>query len=105
MMDYATLIEAQRIVRDKPTLAQEIARQVRGRPLSTGMTKRQRDLLMFIRSYVRKHGIPPSFDEMKAALGLASKSGIHRLITALDERGMIERMPNRARAISLRRAA
>jgi hypothetical protein len=105
MTDYATLIEAQRIVRNQPRLAAEIARQVKGRPITTGMTRRQLDMVVFIRAYVGANGIPPSFDEMKVGLGLASKSGVHRLVTSLEKRGIIERMPGCARAISLRRAA
>lgn len=104
-MDYVRTIEAQRIVRDDPALAAEIARQLNGRPLGGGLTARQRELLSFIRKYLGEHGIVPSFDEMKDALGLASKSGIHRMIEALVERGYIERMPGRARAITLRRHA
>jgi repressor LexA len=56
---------------------------------------------MFIHERIRESGVPPSFDEMKDALDLKSKSGIHRLITALEERGFIRRLPNRARAIEV----
>ena len=56
---------------------------------------------MFIHERIRETGVPPSFDEMKDALDLKSKSGIHRLITALEERGFIRRLPNRARAIEV----
>src|SRR5277367_6839920 len=65
------------------------------------LTRKQHELLMFIHERVRETGIPPSFDEMKDALDLRSKSGIHRLITALEERGFIRRLPNRARAIEV----
>jgi repressor LexA len=65
------------------------------------LTRKQYELLMFIHERVRESGIPPSFDEMKDALDLKSKSGIHRLITALEERGFIRRLPNRARAIEV----
>jgi repressor LexA len=58
---------------------------------------------MFIHERLKESGIPPSFDEMKEALDLASKSGIHRLITALEERGFIRRLPNRARALEVLR--
>ena len=61
------------------------------------LTRKQHELLMFIHERLKEAGIPPSFDEMKDALDLASKSGIHRLITALEERGFIRRLPNRAR--------
>jgi SOS-response transcriptional repressor LexA len=60
------------------------------------LTRKQHELLMFIHERLKETGIPPSFDEMKEALDLASKSGIHRLITALEERGFIRRLPNRA---------
>ena len=65
------------------------------------LTKKQYDLLMFIHNRVKRDGVSPSFDEMKAALDLRSKSGIHRLITALEERGFIRRLPHRARAIEI----
>ncbi|MFT6774317.1 MAG: repressor LexA [Paracoccaceae bacterium] len=67
------------------------------------LTKKQRDLLVFIHKRVQKDGVSPSFDEMKDALNLRSKSGIHRLITALEERGFIRRLPHRARAIEVLR--
>src|SRR5262249_11837995 len=57
--------------------------------------------LRFIHERLKEAGVPPSFDEMKDALDLRSKSGIHRLITALEERGFIRRLPNRARAIEV----
>jgi SOS-response transcriptional repressor LexA len=60
------------------------------------LTRKQHELLLFIHERLRESGIPPSFDEMKDALDLASKSGIHRLITALEERGFIRRLPNGA---------
>src|SRR2546423_15294022 len=63
------------------------------------LTRKQFELLRFIHERLKESGIPPSFDEMKDALDLRSKSGIHRLITALEERGFIRRLPNRARAI------
>lgn len=65
------------------------------------LTKKQRDLLEFIHKRVQRDGVPPSFDEMKEALDLRSKSGIHRLITALEERGYIRRLPHRARALEI----
>ena len=65
------------------------------------LTRKQHELLMFIHERLKESGIPPSFDEMKDALDLASKSGIHRLITALEERGFIRRLPNRARALEV----
>ncbi|MBX9926124.1 MAG: repressor LexA, partial [Hyphomicrobiaceae bacterium] len=65
------------------------------------LTQKQKDLLIFIHDRMQKSGVPPSFDEMKDALDLKSKSGIHRLIMALVERGFIRRLPNRARAIEV----
>lgn len=65
------------------------------------LTRKQHELLLFIHQRMKESGIPPSFDEMKEALDLASKSGIHRLITALEERGFIRRLPNRARALEV----
>ncbi|MFO7856703.1 MAG: transcriptional repressor LexA [Paracoccaceae bacterium] len=67
------------------------------------LTKKQLDLLRFIHARVQEYGVSPSFDEMKEALDLRSKSGIHRLITALEERGFIRRLAHRARAIEVLR--
>jgi repressor LexA len=65
------------------------------------LTRKQYELLRFIHERLKESGVPPSFDEMKEALDLRSKSGIHRLITALEERGFIRRLPNRARALEV----
>ncbi len=65
------------------------------------LTQKQKDLLMLIDRRIKSAGVPPSYDEMKDSLGLASKSGIHRLITALEERGFIRRLPNKARALEV----
>ncbi|MBM3511103.1 MAG: transcriptional repressor LexA [Alphaproteobacteria bacterium] len=65
------------------------------------LTKKQYELLLFIRDRLSQSGISPSFDEMKEALKLKSKSGVHRLITALEERGFIRRLPHRARALEV----
>ena len=65
------------------------------------LTRKQLELLDFVNKRVTQDGVPPSFDEMKEALGLRSKSGIHRLITALEERGFIRRLAHRARAIEI----
>jgi repressor LexA len=65
------------------------------------LTRKQFELLRFIHERLRESGVPPSFDEMKDALDLRSKSGIHRLIMALEERGFIRRLPNRARALEV----
>ncbi|TAL27233.1 MAG: transcriptional repressor LexA [Alphaproteobacteria bacterium] len=67
------------------------------------LTKKQRDLLIFINDYIQKTGLSPSFEEMKIGLDLKSKSGIHRLINALVERGFLERLPNKARALEVKR--
>jgi repressor LexA len=65
------------------------------------LTSKQKELLLFIHNRLQEQGVPPSFDEMKEALDLKSKSGIHRLITALEERGFIRRLPHRARALEV----
>ena len=65
------------------------------------LTEKQKDLLLFIHERIGQDGVSPSFDEMKVALDLKSKSGIHRLITALEERGFIRRLANRARALEV----
>jgi len=65
------------------------------------LTRKQYELLLFIDQRLREHGVSPSFDEMKEALDLKSKSGIHRLITGLEERGFIRRLPHRARALEV----
>ena len=67
------------------------------------LTKKQHQLLLFIQKRLEENGVSPSFDEMKDALDLKSKSGIHRLITALEERGFIRRLPHRARALEILR--
>ncbi len=89
-----------------PELCYEISRLVASniqkatvrRPMS--MTAKMRDLYLFIRDYTNANdGVAPSFEEMMQNMGLASKSGVHRLVTALEERGFVRRLPNRARAI------
>jgi repressor LexA len=65
------------------------------------LTRKQKELLLLIRDRLAADGVPPSFDEMKDALGLKSKSGIHRLIMGLEERGFIKRLPHRARALDI----
>jgi repressor LexA len=65
------------------------------------LTRKQLELLLFINSRLKEEGVPPSFEEMKEALNLQSKSGVHRLIVALEERGFLKRMPNRARALEV----
>ena len=65
------------------------------------LTRKQSELLTYLRDHMQQHDIPPSFDEMRDALGLASKSGVHRLVSGLEERGYIRRLANRARAIEI----
>src|SRR6476646_2109196 len=65
------------------------------------LTAKQHELLLFIENRLKESGISPSFDEMREALDLKSKSGVHRLISALEERGFIRRLPNRARALEV----
>ena len=65
------------------------------------LTRKQHELLMYIHERIKETGVSPSFDEMKEALDLASKSGIHRLLTALEERGFLRRLPHRARALEV----
>ena len=67
------------------------------------LTRKQYELLLYIDAFITEHGVCPSFEEMKDALNLKSKSGIHRLIAALEERGFITRLPYRARALEVRR--
>ena len=67
------------------------------------LTRKQTELLQFISEQISRDGVSPSFDEMRDALGLKSKSGVHRLVTALEERGFIRRFPNRARALEVAR--
>ena len=69
------------------------------------LTRKQNELLDFLVKHAEEHDVPPSFDEMRDALGLASKSGIHRLVSGLEERGYIRRLANRARAIEIIRPA
>src|SRR5215204_6780491 len=69
----------------------------------TVLTRKQNELLMFINKRLNDDGVAPSFEEMKEALHLKSKSGIHRLITGLVERGYLERLPHRARALEVKK--
>ena len=70
-------------------------------PRAVGLTRKQSELLEFIRFYFAEFGVAPSFDEMRECLELSSKSGVHRLIEGLVERGHIQRLPGRARAITI----
>jgi repressor LexA len=69
------------------------------------LTRKQKELLDYLTTHAEAHDVPPSFDEMRDALGLASKSGIHRLVSGLEERGYIRRLANRARAIEILKPA
>ena len=69
------------------------------------LTSKQKELLDYLTAHAEAHDVPPSFDEMRDALGLASKSGIHRLVSGLEERGYIRRLANRARAIEILKPA
>ncbi len=91
-------------VRDLLVAAVQLGMELAGggsKPTIGGLTKHQRDLLLFIIAYTTEHGHAPSYDEMRAALGLASKSGVHRLVHALEERGAISVRQHRARAIEV----
>lgn len=97
-MTAAAILRARAFIAAEPQLAREVARQLlRG----GGTTARQRELLMFVRAYIDRHGIAPSFEEMKSGLGLASKAGIHRMIAGLQSRGFLTHAPRRARSIRL----
>ena len=65
------------------------------------LTRKQSELMTYLSDHMQQHDVPPSFDEMRDALGLASKSGVHRLVSGLEERGYIRRLANRARAIEI----
>jgi hypothetical protein len=95
--------EAQRIFDEQPELATAIARLVGSVPASVGgMTKRQADLLAFMRKYATEHnGSTPTYEEMMKGLGFASKSSINRLVVGLEERGFIARAPGQAQSIKL----
>lgn len=69
------------------------------------LTRKQSELLSYLNEHMQQHEVPPSFDEMRDALGLASKSGVHRLVSGLEERGYIRRLANRARAIQILKPA
>ncbi|MFE0019297.1 LexA family protein [Mesorhizobium sp. NPDC059054] len=99
-MTEAICMKARALIEADPRLAREVARQlVCGK--AGGMTTRQRALLVFVRGYIDRHGVAPSFEEMKSGLGLASKAGIHRMISGLEDRGFLTHAPRRARSIRL----
>lgn len=97
-------LQAQKIVLEAEVerLKAELAAKEPKRPTCAGLTPKQRALLDFIGRYQReRRGISPSFDEMAQALGLASKSGVHRLVEGLVARGALVRLPNQARALQV----
>ncbi len=95
------LRNAQRTARVRSRFVQATWKECRRAAGGPMLTEKQKELLLFIHARMQEKGVPPSFDEMKDALDLKSKSGIHRLITALVERGFIRRLPHRARAIEV----
>src|ERR1700735_3610059 len=95
------IVSVHALFRPRPLLEAELAAKPGSRGNRQMLTRKQAELLRFIHERLKEAGVPPSFDEMKDALVLRSKSGIHRLITALEERGFIRRLPNRARAIEV----
>lgn len=106
MNEMTIYSQALRIVAENPMLAKAIIDVSTARNASLAvrpkmaLTAKQRDLLEFIRAFSAENGgVAPSYEEMMHAMGLASKSGIHRLVVALEERGFINRLPERARAI------
>jgi len=107
-INEAIYCRARDFIRRHPTLATEIGRQVAELSGSSAVTKtdrlamtaRQKEVFDFIAKYTAEQGgVSPSFDEIKDYVGLRSKSGVHRIITALEERGLIRRLENRARSI------
>lgn len=94
--------QAREFIRKNPALAREIAVQFNSRTISKGLTERQRDCLVFIRDFVSANGFSPSFEEIREALGLASRSGVHRLVHDLEERGYVHCPGGKSRALSLR---
>lgn len=94
--------QATDFIRRNPGLAKEVARQINARTVARGLTARQRECLTFVRSFIAENGHSPSFDQIMDALDLASKSSVHRLVSALEARGHINRQYGGARSISLR---
>lgn len=90
--------EAAELIRTDRGLAEEVVRQMVQRPAG-GLTVRQRQVLDFILDYQMKRGVAPSYGEIADGVGLASKQGPHRIVSALEERGYISRLPGRARSI------
>jgi DNA-binding MarR family transcriptional regulator len=97
----APLDVARRFIASNPEAA-EIVHQLISSRRKLGLTERQIEVLDFIRTRISRNGMAPTFQEISDHLGIASKSSVHRLITALEERGHIERIPGRVRAIKLK---
>ena len=91
---------AAELIRTDPALANEIARQLASTVI-VGLTRRQADALRFIRSFHSDHGYMPSYDEIAAGIGIASKGRIAEIIVALEQRGYVKRLPGKARSIAL----
>lgn len=92
---------AAQIVRDHPAVARAVVRMMKKSEPRAGLTARMRELLEFIEAYHDQKQIMPSYDEMREAVGLASKAGVHRLITSLEERGHVRRIYHKARSLEL----
>lgn len=100
MADLRSAAEA--FIQDDPALCAEIARVLTERATSTmGLTRRQRELYEFLKTTIAATGTAPSISEMAAHFGVAGRSNIHGIVVALEERGLIRRFPNRARAIEI----
>ncbi|WP_379069246.1 LexA family protein [Mesorhizobium sp. UC22_110] len=102
--------EARAFIKSRPRFAREIARLINANwsvssSAPGGLTPRQHELFKFISRHIEEHGVAPSYDQMKAELALASKSGIARMVKGLEERGFIARLPHHARAITVVRTA
>jgi hypothetical protein len=93
--------EARELMHARPELALEIARQVNARSVQHGLTKRQTELLGYIRFHISTHGISPSYEEMMAAVGLASKSSVHNIVRQLERRGHISRIEGANRSMAM----
>lgn len=98
--EFALEQEARQLIRDRPGLAAVVA-ILCYRPPRAGLTVAQADALAFIKAYIAEHGVSPSIEEMRVALGYASNSYIHRLVVSLEQRGYVTRRARLARSLSL----
>jgi SOS-response transcriptional repressor LexA len=96
--------KAAELIRDDPAFAAEVSRQWRSTS-AVGLTAKQREVWEFLVAYTDEQGIAPSFDEIREHVGLVSKSGVHRLLKGLEERGFISRQKGLARAMQIHRRA